>query len=116
MSVFGLFGLTGIVVNDSIILLHRFQYAYQQQSVSMAMIHACCERFRAVVLTSLTTIIGMLPLLLNKSLQAQFIIPLAVSLSGGLLLATTMLIVFLPAIASMIQPFCQQKANDLSSD
>ncbi len=106
LSIFGLFGLTGIVVNDSIILLHRFQHAYQSQSVGVAMIHACCERFRAVVLTSLTTIIGMAPLLLNKSLQAQFIIPLAVSISGGLLLATTMLIVFLPAIAAIIQRFC----------
>ena len=106
LSIFGLFGLTGIVVNDSIILLHRFQHNLQTQTVSSAMVHACCERFRAVMLTSLTTIIGMGPLLLNKSLQAQFIIPMAISICGGLFLATLMLILFLPAIAASIQPLC----------
>lgn len=106
LSIFGLFGLTGIVINDAIILLHRFQRAHKSRSVIQAMIHACCERFRAVILTSLTTIIGMGPLLMNKSLQAQFIIPLAVSVSAGLMMATVMLIVLLPAVTALIEPFC----------
>ena len=106
LSIFGLFGLTGIVVNDAIILLHRFQSAHRSQPVVTAMISACCERFRAVVLTSVTTVLGMMPLLLNKSLQAQFVIPLAVSLSAGLLMATTTLILLLPALTALIERFC----------
>ncbi len=102
LSIFGLFGLTGIVVNDAIILLHRFQYALQTQTMVNAMITACCERFRAVTLTTVTTVLGMLPLLLNKSLQAQFVIPLAVSLSAGLVMATTMLIILLPAVTALV--------------
>ena len=90
------------VVNDAIILLHRFQYALQTQTMVNAMITACCERFRAVTLTTVTTVLGMLPLLLNKSLQAQFVIPLAVSLSAGLVMATTMLIILLPAVTALV--------------
>lgn len=102
LSIFGVFGLTGIVVNDAIILLHKFQIAHQNQPMVEAMIQACTERFRAVILTSITTIAGMGPLLLNQSLQAQFVIPLAVSMCAGLLMATTLLIVLLPAITALI--------------
>lgn len=112
LSVFGLFGLTGIVVNDAIILLHRFQYALKTQTVVNAMVTACCERFRAVTLTTVTTVLGMLPLLLNKSLQAQFVIPLAVSLSAGLMMATTMLIILLPAVTALVEQLCQTPQMD----
>mgnify|MGYP002009047404 CR=1 FL=1 len=97
-----MFGLTGIVVNDAIILLHRFQTAYRKLPMVEAMIQACTERFRAVILTSITTIAGMGPLLLNQSLQAQFVIPLAVSMCAGLLMATVLLIILLPAITALI--------------
>ncbi|MEC8881713.1 MAG: efflux RND transporter permease subunit [Pseudomonadota bacterium] len=102
LSIFGVFGLTGIVVNDAIILLHKFQIAYQKKPMVEAMIQACTERFRAVILTSVTTIAGMGPLLLNQSLQAQFIIPLAVSMCAGLLMATVLLIILLPAMTALI--------------
>lgn len=103
LSIFGVFGLTGIVVNDAIILLHRFQRVYGELPMTEAMIVACTERFRAVVLTSITTIAGMGPLLLNKSLQAQFVIPLAVSMCSGLFLATVLLIVLLPALTALVE-------------
>ena len=104
--------MTGIVVNDAIILLHRFQYALKTQTVVNAMVTACCERFRAVTLTTVTTVLGMLPLLLNKSLQAQFVIPLAVSVSAGLMMATTMLIILLPAVTALVEQFCQAPKMD----
>ena len=76
------------------------------------MVTACCERFRAVTLTTVTTVLGMLPLLLNKSLQAQFVIPLAVSLSAGLMMATTMLIILLPAVTALVEQLCQTPQMD----
>ena len=84
----------------------------ESQTVVNAMITACCERFRAVTLTTLTTVLGMLPLVLNKSLQAQFVIPLAVSVSAGLIMATAMLIILLPAVTALVEQFCQAPHMD----
>ena len=76
LSLFGFFGLSGIVVNDSIILIVFYKQLRAQGVQSRdAIVQATCMRFRAVILTSLTTIAGLLPLLFEKSLQAQFLIP-----------------------------------------
>lgn len=99
LSLFGFFGLSGIVVNDSIILLNRYgQLRANGLPFNKAIVEASCQRLRAVGLTSFTTIAGLLPLLFETSLQAQFLIPMAVSITFGLLVATVLILVIIPCL------------------
>jgi len=102
LSLFGIFGLSGIVVNDSIILVTFFKQL-REQGVAMqeAIIQAACQRLRAVLLTSLTTIAGLTPLLFETSVQAKFLIPMAVSISFGLMFATILVLLLVPALLSV---------------
>jgi multidrug efflux pump subunit AcrB len=97
-SLVGLATLTGIVVNDSILLV---SFIKEKHASGMVMIEAvqlaAHDRFRAIILTSITTIVGLLPLLLESSTQAQFLIPLVASLAFGLLSATVLSLFLLPA-------------------
>ncbi|MDD3517822.1 MAG: efflux RND transporter permease subunit [Chromatiales bacterium] len=99
LSLFGLFGLTGIVVNNSIILVSFYQ-SLREDGLGRdeAIVEAACQRLRAVLLTSLTTIVGLVPLLFERSVQAQFLIPMAVSLVFGLGVATLLVLVVIPAL------------------
>jgi multidrug efflux pump subunit AcrB len=102
LSMFGFFGLAGIVVNDSIILLLRFKELMSELgSAKEAMIEASVQRFRAVVLTSLTTIVGLSPLLFETSLQAQFLIPMATSMIFGIATATLLILIVIPAMVHL---------------
>lgn len=102
LSLFGIFGLSGIVINDSIILVMFFKELRSNgMPVAEALVEAACQRLRAVLLTSLTTIAGLLPLLFETSLQAQFLIPMAVSISAGLAFATFLVLFFIPALLSV---------------
>jgi multidrug efflux pump subunit AcrB len=104
LSLFGLFGLSGILVNDSIILVSFFRRLREQgMSVQEALVEAAVQRLRAVILTSLTTIAGLLPLLFETSLQAQFLIPMAVSLSFGLAYATVLVLFLVPVLLSLFE-------------
>ncbi len=99
LSLFGLFGLAGIVVNDSIILVVFYKALRQRgMAVAQAIEEAACQRLRAVLLTSLTTIAGLTPLLFETSLQAQFLIPMAVSISFGLAFTTLLVLFLVPAL------------------
>ena len=99
LSLFGFFGLAGIVVNDSIILVVFYRDLRQQgMRPTDAVIEAACQRLRAVLLTSLTTVAGLTPLLFETSLQAQFLIPMAISLAFGLAFATFLVLLLLPSI------------------
>ena len=102
LSLFGLFGLSGIVVNDSIILV-SFYKRLRESGLALreALIEAACQRLRAVLLTSLTTIAGLTPLLFETSLQAQFLIPMATSIAFGLAFATALVLVLVPVLLSM---------------
>ena len=97
-SLVGLATLTGIVVNDGILLV---SFIKQQHAGGMPMVDAvqaaARDRFRAVILTSITTIVGLLPLMLETSTQAQFLIPLVASLAFGLLSATVLSLFLIPA-------------------
>jgi multidrug efflux pump subunit AcrB len=102
LSLFGMFGLSGIVINDSIILVIFYkQLRARGMEIREALIEAACQRLRAVLLTSLTTIAGLLPLLFETSLQAQFLIPMAVSISFGLAFATLLVLFFIPALLAV---------------
>ncbi|WP_455201956.1 efflux RND transporter permease subunit [Kaarinaea lacus] len=104
LSLFGFFGLSGIVVNDSIILVTFYQQLRQSGlAVQDAIVEASCQRLRAVLLTSLTTIAGLTPLLFESSLQAKFLIPMAVTISFGLGFATILVLLLIPSILSIIE-------------
>ena len=103
-SLMGLFGLSGIVINDSIVLITFYsQLREKGQSVYEAITNAICARFRAVLLTSLTTIAGLLPILFETSLQAQFLIPMAISIVFGLAYGTFLILFFIPAMLVFLE-------------
>jgi multidrug efflux pump subunit AcrB len=111
LSWFGFFGLSGIVINDAIILVTFYRELREQgQTAKEAIVDAVCLRLRAVMLTSLTTIAGLLPLLFETSLQAQFLIPMAVSISFGLAYATVLILFVIPALLSLIEERAENKA------
>ena len=99
LSMFGFFGLAGIVVNNSIILVVFYkQIRVDGLTPEEAVVEAACQRLRAVLLTSLTTIAGLTPLLFETSLQAQFLIPMATSIAFGLAFATVLVLFLVPAL------------------
>jgi multidrug efflux pump subunit AcrB len=104
VSLFGFFGLSGIVVNDSIVLVTFYkQLREENMPVKKALVEAACQRLRAVLLTSLTTIFGLTPLLFETSLQAQFLIPMATSIAFGLMFSTILVLLALPALLSIYE-------------
>ena len=108
LSQFGMFGLSGIVINDSIILVTFYkQLRAKGMAIRDALVEAACLRLRAVMLTSLTTIAGLTPLLFETSLQAQFLIPMAVSISFGLGFATLLVLFMVPVLLSYIEQIAE---------
>ena len=104
LSMFGLFGLAGIVVNNSIILVSLFkELQHKGAALQEALVGASCGRLRAVLLTSLTTVGGLTPLLFERSLQAQFLIPMAASIAFGLGFSVVLVLFFVPALLSMLE-------------
>jgi len=104
LSMFGLFGLSGIVVNDSIVLVEFYRHQREKGiAVKEALINAACLRLRAILLTSLTTIGGLSTLMMETSLQAQFLIPMATSITFGLAFTTILALLWLPAMLSLYE-------------
>ncbi len=98
-SFFGLVALTGVVVNDSIVLIDFINRQVRDGvPVDEALVNAGARRFRPVLLTSMTTIAGLFPILIETSFQAQILIPMATSLSFGLLLATIIVLGLVPVL------------------
>ena len=95
-SLLGLMALVGIVVNDSLVLVDYINKQKQKMGLKDAVLTAGAARFRPVMLTSLTTFIGLMPLLFEQSTQAQFLIPMAVSLGFGILFATFITLLLVP--------------------
>lgn len=106
LSMFGFFGLSGIVVNDSIILVSFYKSLRESGlSINKALEEAAVQRVRAVLLTSLTTIAGLTPLLFETSLQAQFLIPMATAIAFGLMFSTFLILLVVPAMLSIYEGF-----------
>ena len=102
LSLIGLLGLSGILVNDTIILVSEVNNRLKQgQNLHDAAIGASQDRLRAVLLTSLTTIGGLLPLLFETSRQAQFLIPMAITMVFGLAAATILVLVLVPVVVGL---------------
>lgn len=99
LSVFGILALSGVVVNDSLVLVCRVADLRKE---GLSLIDACkragSDRFRAILLTSLTTFFGLAPLLLETEVQAQFLKPMAASLAFGILFATIITLILLPML------------------
>ena len=105
-SMLGFVALAGIVVNDSILLVNFIKHYHgDTNSVAEAAPLASGARFRAILLTSLTTIVGLMPLLLETSLQAQVLIPLVTSLAFGLLATTVLVLFIVPAVYTILDDF-----------
>ncbi len=104
ISLFGIVALSGIVVNDALIIIDFINaHIREGKGLMDAVIEAGRNRFRPVLLTSVTTVAGLFPLLLETSFQAQFLIPMAVSISFGLIAATLLTLVFVPALYVILQ-------------
>ena len=102
LSFIGLLGLSGILVNDSIILVSRLDERLREgDSLRDAAVGASRDRLRAVLLTSLTTIGGLIPLMFEKSLQAQFLLPMATTMVFGLASATLLVLFLVPAFVGI---------------
>jgi len=99
LSAIGLLAMSGVVVNDSMILIDFVnRLRAQGKSAYEAVLEAGPRRFRAILLTSLTTFAGLTPLLLETSVQAQFLIPMAISLAFGVLFSTFVILLFVPSL------------------
>ena len=98
LSMFGVVALSGVVVNDSLVLLSFFNQLRERGiPTDEALVEAGRQRFRPILLTSLTTFFALLPMILERSVQAQFLIPMAASLGFGVLFATAIILVGVPA-------------------
>jgi multidrug efflux pump subunit AcrB len=109
LSLFGLFGLAGIVVNDSIILVTFYRYLRKHGMPRReAIVEASVRRVRAVLLTSLTTIAGLMPILFETSLQAQFLIPMATSIAFGLAFSTVLVLFLVPLLLNAYEAMTEK--------
>ena len=103
---FGLIALAGVVVNDSIILIDFINRARKKGiGAYEAVILSGKERFRPIILTSITTAAGLMPIMLEKSVQAQFVIPMAISLSFGIIFATIITLFLIPSLYMLQEDF-----------
>lgn len=103
-SIFGIVALAGVVVNASIVLIDRYnQNIGLGMAFSDAIAEATARRFRPILITTLTTALGLLPIITETSPQAQFLIPMAVSLGAGLLFASTLILTLLPAYVLIVE-------------
>jgi multidrug efflux pump subunit AcrB len=99
LSMIGLLGLSGVLVNGSIVLVDRYNERLRNgEAPEEAAISSSVDRFRAVLLTSLTTAGGMAPLIAERSLQAQFLIPIAITLSFGLVIGAFIILFLVPSL------------------
>lgn len=102
LSLLGIIALIGIVVNDGLVFIAKFNgYLKEGMAYDEALIEAGTSRFRAIFLTSITTIAGLSPLIFETSRQAQFLIPMAISIAYGIGIATVLTLVMLPMLLSL---------------
>lgn len=118
LNMLGLMALTGVVVNDSLVLVDFINQRHRKagEALLSAVERAGVVRFRPVMLTSLTTFFGLLPLLMDKSVSAQFLVPMAISLGFGILFATAITLILIPTnimIADDIAKFFNSKASEI---
>jgi multidrug efflux pump subunit AcrB len=103
MSIFGMVALTGVVVNDAIVLIERInENLAEGMRFFEAILNGGARRFRAIFLTTVSTVGGLAPLILESDLQAKFLIPMALSLAGGVAFATVLTLVLIPSLLAIL--------------
>jgi multidrug efflux pump subunit AcrB len=106
LSLIGLLGLSGILVNNSIILISRIDERQREgEDLRAAVINGICDRLRAVTLTSLTTVLGLAPLLFETSVQAQFLLPMVITIAWGLGFASLIVLFLVPSVLGIQDDF-----------
>lgn len=104
ISLFGIVALTGVVVNDSVVLIDYYNKRRGQgDSTHDSALAAIKRRFRPILLTTLTTSLGLLPMLLETSMQAQFLIPMVISLATGILFSTLVILLLVPNLVMILE-------------
>ena len=106
MSLFGVIAVGGIIVNDALVLLDRYNKIRREREMLPAIAAAAAatrHRFRAVLLTSLTTVLGLSPLLYERSDQLIVLVPLVVSILGGLVLSSVFILFLLPTLVMIVE-------------
>ena len=113
ISIFGMVALAGVVVNDSLVLVDRYNRLRRETGASAieAVVAAARLRFRAVFLTTATTALGLTPMLFETSTQAQFLIPMAVSLATGIVFASVVILLLVPALVIVREDFRRAPAR-----
>jgi multidrug efflux pump subunit AcrB len=115
MSLFGLIALSGIIINDSIVMIDFINRRYRNgDPLQETLILVGQNRFRPIVLTSVTTIGGLMPMVLETSFQAQMMIPMALSLTGGVALALVLVLYFVPVLYSYYADYLEW--NEINLD
>ena len=107
ISIFGIVALSGVVINDSLVLVDRYNYHRRTMDASPieAVVAASRRRFRAIFLTTATTGLGLAPMLFETSTQAQFLVPMAVSLATGIVFASFIILFLVPALLMIREDF-----------
>ena len=104
LSMFGLVALTGVVVNDSLLMIDYVnRHRREGKTITEALLNAGKRRFRPILLTSLTTFFGLTPMILETSVQAQFLVPMAISLAFGILFATGITLLLIPTLYMVLE-------------
>lgn len=104
LSMFGVVALSGVVVNDSLLLVdHVNQNRDGYDSLYEALVEGGCRRFRQIVLTSVTTFFGLAPIIFETNIQAQYLIPMAISLGFGILFATVITLYLVPSLYLLVE-------------
>jgi len=116
LSMFGIVGLAGVMVNDSLLIVNYIQSEKAEGTPALeAVEEATINRFRPVMLTTVTTFLGITPLVLEQSVQAQFLIPTAVSLGFGVLFASVLQMVLVPAYATLYERLSGDESSSARS-
>ena len=118
ISIFGIVALSGVVVNDSLVLVDQYNRNRRETdaSISEAIISASQRRFRAIFLTTATTALGLTPMLFESSTQAQFLVPMAVSLATGIVFASVIILFLIPALVVIREDFNKRFLPSPSDD
>ncbi len=104
LSMFGIVALTGVVVNDSLLLIDYInRHRREGKTLKDALVNAGQRRFRPILLTSLTTFFGLTPMILETSVQAQFLVPMAISLAFGIIFATGITLLLIPSLYMVLE-------------
>jgi multidrug efflux pump subunit AcrB len=100
VSAMGIVALTGVVVNDALVLINIINQKVREERIPVyrAVVEGGIQRFRPIILTTLTTFFGLMPMIFETSRQAKFLIPMAISLGFGVLFSTMITLVLVPSL------------------